>query len=317
MRRTVSPATWQQPGCGTEIRGTALIVTAPPAVQREVAAFLATQTAAHSLAVRVELRWLELTDGFDRAIGIQWTNPGYLSQDDGGSIAATVIPTLPSLAVAAPTGGATLAFSLLGEPQLAALVSAIENSEQGRQLEAGDLVCLHGQQANIIFGKQDSFISDYEITEGLYDPVISTLWTGMTVDVRPLVSADRRYVSLELQAATASLRMDTAEFGTIRAVGFTDEEDGLLFHQTYTIELPEVAIREIGNTVMIPDRGCLLIGGFGRIIDQDASAGIPWLAGVPVVGYLFGATRTLRERSQLYLYATVRIIPYDELEARL
>ncbi len=43
LRRTVAPATWQQPGSQVEVRGTTLLVTAPPQVQRQVATFLATQ----------------------------------------------------------------------------------------------------------------------------------------------------------------------------------------------------------------------------------------------------------------------------------
>jgi type II secretory pathway component GspD/PulD (secretin) len=85
----------------------------------------------------------------------------------------------------------------------------------------------------------------------------------------------------------------------------------------YPIELPNVLVKEVATSIQVPDQGSLLVGGFGHAIDQDTAERIPFLGNIPFAGRLFGKRGRYSDRSKLYLLATVNIISYDELEARL
>ncbi len=76
-------------------------------------------------------------------------------------------------------------------------------------------------------------------------------------------------------------------------------------------------MRSVGTTVMVPDKGTLLVGGFGRHIDESGSSKLPFLGHIPYLGRLFGRRGRYSDRSQLYLLVTVNIITYDEAEAKL
>ena len=73
----------------------------------------------------------------------------------------------------------------------------------------------------------------------------------------------------------------------------------------------------VATTVTIPDRGTLLVGGFGNHLEQATSTKIPFLGHIPFLGRLFGARGRYSVRLQLYLLTTVTVINYDELEANL
>jgi len=254
---------------------------------------------------------------------------GYVRRLDGWAFDASTANPLPGTAMSvspATAGtGLTLQSALISGTKLSALLSAVERNAQGRSLQAPELTCLNGQQANCFYGNQLAYISDYEIVSSTYDPVISVLNLGVMLEARPLVSADRKYVTLELRSATTSATLFTEYIVAVTLLNdgvlegnFDLDGDGFIeneasgFSATYPIELPNVAIRTAATTVMLPDRGSLLVGGFNASLDQFASTRIP-----PFLGRLFGARGRYSEKSKLYLLTTATIINYPELEARL
>lgn len=326
VKRSVSPRTWEQEGNVITVRGTALLVTAPGEVQRLLREFLRAQSAQRSLSVRVDARWLQLFDRYVEEIGVQWTSGpstlidpgpgqrgGVVRRLDGWAFDASTANQLPGTAmnVGAATAGSglTLQSALVSGTKLSAMLSAVERNAQGRVLQAPELTCLNGQQASCFFGNQLAYISDYEISSSTYDPVISVLTLGVMLEVRPMVSADRKFVTLELRTATSNATLFTETIVGIDRINRVPA--------SYPIELPNVAIRTAATSVMLPDRGSLLVGGFNASLDQFASARVPLLGSIPFLGRLFGARGRYSEKSKLYLLTTATIINYPELEARL
>jgi hypothetical protein len=329
IKRSVSPRLWAEEGNAIVVRGNALLVTAPADVQRLIREFLRAQSAQRSLSVRVDVRWLELYDSYVEEIGVQWTSGptqmidpgrrgGLVRRVEGWAVDGSTGNQLPGTAMSvqpATAGtGLTMQTSMLGNSQLSAVLSAVQRNAQGRVLQAPELTCLNGQQANAFFGTQVAYISDYEVVSGSYDPVISMMNLGVMIEVRPMVSADRKFVTLELRSATA-----TATLFTESIVGVQNPSSSTLIipSTTYPIELPNVAIRTAGTTAMLPDRGSLLVGGFKVSLDQFSSTRVPLLGSIPFLGRLFGARGRYAQKSQLYLLTTATIINYPELEARL
>lgn len=327
IKRSVSPRSWEDDGNAIIVRSNSLFITAPDSVQRLVREFLRAQSAQRGLSIRLENRWLELNDSYVEEIGVQWisgtgtlidpTNPnksGLVRSTNAWSIDGTAGNILPSTSMAinpALAGtGLTLQSAMLGSTGMSAVLHAVERNSQGRILQAPELLCLNGQRAHAFFGRQIAYIADYEISSSQYDPVIEIVNLGTSIDVRPLASADRKYVTLELRSSTATAVLFTEYVTTVNP-------DNPTVPIVFPIELPNLTVRSIGTTVMLPDRGTMLVGGFGRSLDEFAATRIPLLGSIPFLGRLFGARGRYAERSNLYLLTTATIINYPELEARL
>jgi type II secretory pathway component GspD/PulD (secretin) len=345
MQKAVSPATWMNPEYGISIRGTTLMVTAPPSTHLLIQQFIRSQSLLKNQLVRVEARWLTLSDNYLEEIGVNWSTTnglltlpggqtdgyhrGYNQWDTTGALVNNLPSTATTISPATANTGLSLQATLLKATQLSAILTAVERNQRGTILESPTLTTISGVRSNCFFGHQYAYIGDYTVgaaSGGLsatLDPEITTLNLGAMLDIRPYVSADGKYVTMEFKPAIATLEQIFLE--TIQMPRFypiaTDPVTGLVTGVTivlpFPIELPTILVREVGTNVTIPDGGIMLVGGFGHFIDQEMSTKIPFLGHIPFVGRLFGQRGRYSERSKLFLLAEVHIINYSELEARL
>ena len=345
IQKAVSPQTWQNPDYGISIRGSTLMVTASPSTHLLIQQFIRSQSLLKNQLVRVEARWLTINDGYLEEIGVNWSTTNGLLSLPGGQIdgygrtynqwdtRGSLINNLPSSAVApspATAGtGLSLQATLLKATQLSAILTAVERNQRGTILEAPTLTTISGVRSNCFFGRQYAYIGDYTVgaaaggLSATLDPEITTLNLGAILDIRPYVSADGKYVTMEFKPAIASLQqvfLETIQMPRFYPIAFdpiTGNATGITIILPFPIELPTVLVREVGTNVTIPDGGIMLVGGFGHYIDQEMSTKIPFLGHIPFVGRLFGQRGRYSERSKLFLLAEVHIINYSELEARL
>ncbi len=331
IKRTVNPAIWTLADVTIQVRGANLIVIAPERVQRLIREFLRAQTQQRNLAVHVNNRWLELTDTFIEEIGTQWNSApslpintgltpatGLLRSISGWQFSGGISNSTPSVSVSgagAVGSGLTLQGAMLSGTQLSAVLTAIERTADSRVLEAPEICCLNGQRAHIRFTRQMAYISGYTVQGGNYDPTISVLNLGTILDVQPLVSADRKSVTMDIRATTSSATIFVENIITWTLLG-TPVGGGVINTATYPLELPNVTLKTASTSVRLPDRGSLLIGGFSSDIDQFAAARVPLLGSIPFLGRLFGSRGRYNDRLKRYLLTTVSIINYPELEAQ-
>jgi len=214
-----------------------------------------------------------------------------------------------------------------------AILSAVERNTKGTILEAPEVVTMSGVRANTFMGIQYAYIGDYEASPpagalgGTLDPDIGILNLGATLDIKPYVSSDGKYVTMEFRPAIASLQGTLLETITTQRFiptgvgggvgGNPDIIIGQIIDQAFIIELPNVLVRSVATNIMVPDGGTILVGGFGKIIEQSMSTKIPFLGHIPFLGRLFGKRGRYSDRYQLYLMADINIINYAELEAKL
>jgi general secretion pathway protein D len=84
-----------------------------------------------------------------------------------------------------------------------------------------------------------------------------------------------------------------------------------------TVDLPTMELRGMETTVTVPDRGTLLFSGLINDKRLDAKTGVPFFSDLPVIGRLFCANSKHRERRNLLVMVTSRIVLFDEEEAAL
>jgi hypothetical protein len=360
IRVTLGEERWSAPGVSLRTYGTQLLVTANDALHEQLRQFLRQMNESEELLVRVNARWVTLQKSFMEDIGVKLVSPDYMDmgrpprglfeqQDVEGQelpgygwvneytesrntgMVRHMLPIEdPFAAVAGATRrGLTFQFGFLGIWQLSAIFQAAEERTSVRMLDAVDVTTRNGARGNTFVGRSQAYISDYDITvsgddDGGFEPVIKTVSEGQSFEVRPLVSADRKYITLDFKPMLVEVEFDTAQ---IRALQVRDNEADLgdviliappsIQRLTLGINLPIVKVLGARTRVMIPDRGSVLVGGFTKRSDQHAAAQIPVLGNIPYLGRLFGRRGIQQRDTTVYLLTSATIILYSELEAQL
>lgn len=347
LQKAVSPETWTKPEYAITIRGTTLMVTAPPSTHLLIQEFIRSQSKLKNILVKVDARWLTVNDGYMEEIGVQWNILNGLlnlpnGQTDGfarntqdfahnGRLDNFMPATGFNVQPASAGTGLNLQGTLLGATQLSAILTAVERDERGLILESPSVTTVSGVRANSFFGKQFAYIADYTMggavgaLSATLDPTIEVLNLGASLDIKPFVSADGKYVTMEFRPALATLEslfVETLLLPRFQPIGNGGNGGngviiGTVVILPFPLELPNVKVREVSTTITVPDGGTLLVGGFGKYLEQTMSTKIPFLGHIPFLGRLFGQRGRYSDRSKLYLLADVHVINYAELEAKL
>lgn len=207
-------------------------------------------------------------------------------------------------------GGLGLQYQWIGEQALQMVLRAVHKRQKATIVQAPRITVFNTQRSHILVQTQIPYISDLEpqisTAAAAYDPVISVLTQGVVLDVRPIVSNDRKYVTLEMRPALAELQ-------TIRSIDINSGGPG--GNGTATIQLPWLVLQRAETTVTVPDRGTLMISGFKDILMRDLKSGVPFLQNVPVLNFFFTRKGKTNERKRLAILVTPEIIDLSEHES--
>ena len=213
-------------------------------------------------------------------------------------------------------GGLGATITMLNNPQYQAMIKALAARENVTILLTPRLTVYNTQRAHMFVAEQASYIADYDISGDAYDPVIRNVLSGVVLDVRPTVSSDRRYVTLEMRPTVTEVTIGTPQF--ITALSFYQTGGFVVgYWVNLPIYFPRVDIRRVRTTVTVPDGGILYLGGLYKNIKFRSETGVPFLSDLPVVGRVFRWTNTEKGRSNLAILVSPRIILFNEEEAKL
>ncbi len=212
--------------------------------------------------------------------------------------------------VLSSVGGATLSMSIIDDTEVSMIVRATEKSLSARTLTAPIVTVYNTQRANLTMVNQISYIQDFDVevaqTSFIADPIVGIIQDGLTLDVRPTVSNDRRYITLELQPTVARLRRPIQEFATSLASSFAP----------VIIQLPELRLQQVRTTVRVPDQGTIVIGGLKDIRTVDRQSEIPFLGKIPLLSFLFSRKGRSDEVSHLMIIVRAEITDLTEQEEK-
>jgi len=210
--------------------------------------------------------------------------------------------------ISAPSMQVSGAF--LDDIQVDFLVQATQASETTRTLIAPRLTLLDGMEANIFVGNQQNYVSAMTFTPGQggvvggtggaggYTPTVAPLLTGASLDVLAVVSADRRYVTMQIQPSVQSLNS---------IVNLPLGNGGF-------VQLPNITTQTLQTIVTVPDGGTLLLGG-QRLSDEiEREGGTPGLDKIPVLNRLFSNRGKVRDEKTLLILIRPKIIMPTEEE---
>jgi general secretion pathway protein D len=201
-------------------------------------------------------------------------------------------------------GGMSTSGVFLDDIQVGFLLRAIQADRRQTTLSAPRITLFNGQRSYVSVSTIRAYIADLEpvVAEAAvgWDPTISAIPTGATLDVKATVSADRRYVQMDL-------RPQVAETPTFRPI-ILEAATPMAGIAQATIELPEVAVQDVKTTVSVPDGGTLLLGGSKSYLDAEVETGVPVLSKLPILRRLFNNRAGVRRSSNLLILIRPKII---------
>jgi general secretion pathway protein D len=210
-------------------------------------------------------------------------------------------------AIMDPSGGMSVQWTYLDDAQLEAILRAVQKYDRVNTVNAPTLLVYNTQRANIEVSRQEAYVKDYDVeiaqASTIADPVVDIVREGVVLDVRPIVSNDRRFVTLELRPTVATLVRPIRKLVTTLGVG-----------SAVTIDMPELNKQSLKTTVVVPDGGTLLLGGLKYHVEQDMMSGVPILSDIPVLGFFFSHKGKYTQMKDLLILLKVQIVILEEQE---
>lgn len=333
IQDTIAPTTWLlNGGEGTIISHvTRLVVSQTPQVHEQIQKLLMVdlrESLGHQ--VSIEARFLFVTENFLEDIGLDMSvnippfgSFGRMSFQQGSyAYSAPTTTGIPgSLAASAASnpavnldGGVDYGnTNIIDDLSLSFFLRATQAHRDAKMLTAPRVTVLSGERATIKVSKELSYVSDYDFqditSQGdnqpirvIADPTTESETGGVSLNVQPTISADKKYVILDIR--TNYTKVGFSDF----LVSSSTTGDG------FPIQLPELEVAEVRTRVSVPDGGTLLIGGQKLAGEINKESGVPGLSKTPIIGRLFSNRSKVKDQDILLILVKPSIILQEEAE---
>ncbi|MCG3182397.1 MAG: hypothetical protein ICCCNLDF_00459 [Planctomycetes bacterium] len=204
-------------------------------------------------------------------------------------------------------GGMTFQMAFIDNPEVNAILRAVRKRERATMLTAPRITVHNTQRAHVSILNEVAYIRDFDTNTAtgvaVADPVVDVIRDGIVLDVRPTISADRRYVTLELRPTLATLLRPIPTFTTSLGVG-----------TPVAIQTPQLTLQRIRTTITLPDGGSFVIGGLRHMSETQVDSGIPIISDLPLIGALFTRKGKSVVRQDIVIVVSARIIDLEEEE---
>ena len=264
------------------------------------------------LQVQIETKILEVTLSGNLQYGVQWYLAGLIGTADGSAQANGNYPYpeftgnshdrhrlgLGATGNTAPTNNGGIFYSFLSK-NFEVAINALQTSGNARTLSAPSMVVMNNQEAQINVGQQIPVLQQSIIgvptsvtgttsnnTNQFQTGIGSTSYinTGVVLDVKPRVNPGGLvYMDIQQEVSTP---------GAAATAGGN----------------PPINQRQLSTQVAVQSGQTVLLGGLIQEHDTDQQTGLPLLSNIPLIGKLFGSTSRTKDRTELIVLITPRVI---------
>lgn len=302
----------------------ALVITAAPAVYRELAAVVR-QLDVRRAQVLVEAVIAEVSDELADELGVQWQSTNLGNNADGslgrGYIGGTNLPGSSGQggiigAMTNPLGvGPGLNFGWLGGTlkipgpdgeqieilQVGALIRALRGDGRANILSRPSVITLDHQPAEFKVAQEVPFLTGSYANTG----------SGGNNPANPFQTIERKDVGLILKvtphvnegdSVRLEIRQEVSSLSPAQVGGAVD----LITNK-----------REITTTVQVPDGAMLVLGGLSSEEVGESISGVPGLSHIPVMGNLFKSRKASRSKRNLMVFLRPVILRDAAAEAAI
>lgn len=226
--------------------------------------------------IEVDVQVVEVNKTRMTKVGLDWVR-----LLEGG--AGTGVPPVSPLELV-ESGGAPARLGTFSRGQVDAFVRALQNRNYGKLLAKPKLLTVSGSPANFLVGGEIPVVS--QDTQGH----TSVNWKeyGVKLGIKP----ERREKGIR-----TSVR---AEASTVDAATAVNLPNG-----TY---MPGLRTRWAETTVELASKSTVIIAGLIQSEEVKVTGGVPLLADLPLLGWLFRTTRLENNETELVIFVTPSLV---------
>lgn len=259
------------------------------------------------MMVFIEALFMEVNVEKDFQLGVKWQGIKTFSYDgkNAGVFAGSNPSGLQTAAGIASSFGNGFSMGVISEaikiagvefPNLAAVVNAYQQDRDVHILSTPQILTTDNEEAEIMVGKNVPYQVRQETTDAQLDySSYEYKDVGVTLKITPQISQER-FVRLKIYEEVTRL-VDDSVLGA-KGTG-----------------RPETWKRLAQTTVIVKDASTVVIGGLIGDETTTTDYKVPCLGDIPLLGWLFKGTNKKRQRTNLFIFLTPRIIQ-NPAEAR-
>lgn len=243
------------------------------------------------LQVRIDATIAEVTLNNELRYGTQF----YFTSGEFNSVLSTAFGTVATAGLNTALPGFVFAGKAAGGVPLA--ITALQSITNVRVLSSPQIMVLDNEPARLQVGQLVPFLTQSaQSTLSANAPIVSSVdyrETGVIMEVTPRVNSGG-LVTLDISQE-------------VSAVDPTQTTPGL--------NSPTFSQRVVRTRVAVQDGQTIGLAGLIRDNVTEGNSGIPFLSRIPVLGSLFGSQDNARNRTELLVLITPRVI-HDQRDAR-
>lgn len=270
--------------------------------------------------VLVEARFLQISDIAYQELG---TRLGVLnfSRGDGGSKGNIDQNYGAGIGQGGPIGtGTTFNYAWtkswgsgdsMRTVSLSALVNMLTKTNSGQVLHSPRLMTFNGNWAYTEVVTENDYIQSWQPADNanVPEPILGVMQQGVRWLVRPIISADRQYIIMEIRPTFA--RIESLEPYDVLVAMRDNADDGLGTLLILPAQRPTTETVVIETSVILPDNGVVLTGGLLEDRRVTRTSGVPVLSHIPYLGRVFQSKVYDYQKSNLVIAVHGKILELD------
>jgi general secretion pathway protein D len=244
--------------------------------------------------VIIEAKVLDVSEGSLKSLGLSW---GFLQSGEVRRLDREGNAPFPIGDKRFPTqqsggfnrdGQLGLDFNFVKKPiDFSVTLNALAEDRRNRLLASPRVATLDGRPATIFIGDEVNYVKLIQQTPQGANVQTDTVQAGIILRVLPRVHEDNS-ITLHIQPEVSVI------------TGFLEVPGGG--------RLPQLARRNTDTTIRVGNGETVVIGGLIREADIKTIQKVPLLGDLPFLGYLFRRTNSNREKSEIIITLTVRVL---------
>lgn len=275
-----------------------IVVTGGRAVLERVERYLNKIKEILSRQVIIEARLVEVKLSKGTKYGIDWS---FL--DDWKGVGTINFGT-ENFNPTGETGSPIFQLGVTGA-NFTGLLEALQSQGKVKVLSNPRVNLMNGQTALLSVGRSIDIISKVETTtstgttttgQTTFSIETSNILSGIIIGMVPYIN-DRGEVSITITPIVSDL------------VSLEERQIGQVGENNILISLPTIDLREMSTTVKIRDGDMVVLGGLISTKDNISEKEVPFLAKIPILGYLFRRHEETSERKELIILLKPTIVP--------
>jgi len=244
--------------------------------------------------VIIEAKVLDVSEGSLKSLGLSW---GFLQSGEVRRLDREGNAPFPIGDKRFPTqqsggfnrdGQLGLDFNFVKKPiDFSVTLNALAEDRRNRLLASPRVATLDGRPATIFIGDEVNYVKLIQQTPQGANVQTDSVQAGIILRVLPRVHEDNS-ITLHIQPEVSVI------------TGFLEVPGGG--------RLPQLARRNTDTTIRVNNGETVIIGGLIREADIKTIQKVPLLGDLPFLGYLFRRTNSNREKSEIIITLTVRVL---------